>query len=472
MTARSLQIARRTGSIALACALSLLTLAAIAFAGITSAGSTQGLDAAIAMPTATESVPSSQTARFSVAVVVGEDGTVGSDVLAPYEVFARSERFSVFTIAATTSPVPFEGGTSLVPAHTFADVDAGRVRRPDVVVVPALSKPTGPAEAPLRDWVTAQARTGAHILGVCNGAQVLAETGLLDGRQATSHWSTIKGLRTSRPAVGWVRGQRYVQDGPITTTAGVTSGIPGALSVIEKLAGPAEAARIGQAVKFPDWSLNSPTAIPAEHFALRDLPVGLNHVLPWARPVIGVGLADGVGEIDVAAAFEVYSTMSAAARTIALATEPSVTTAHGLVLTATRLRSAPALDRLIVPSADALSAVDAELRTWAAEQDLAVEPLHGPAGELGFDAALQDLAAHAGRSIAVTAAKMLDYPAPKLPDSSPAFSPRAPLLLALSVLLAIGVGLLPTAFRRRLRRHRAQRTPTASARRQVAASAV
>jgi hypothetical protein len=187
--------------------------------------------------------------------------------------------------------------------------------------------------------------------------------------------------------------------------------------------------------------------------------------------VLGVGLADGVGEIDVAAAFEVYSTMSAAARTIALATDPSVTTAHGLVLTATPLAAAPSLDRLIVPSARTLTDVDPGLRTWAAEQDLAVEPLHGPAGELGFDAALQDLAAHAGRSIALTAAKMLDYPAPELPDNSPAFSWRAPALLALSVLLAVGVGLLPTALRRRVRRQRAPRTPTASARRPVTAPA-
>jgi hypothetical protein len=251
-----------------------------------------------------------------------------------------------------------------------------------------------------------------------------------------------------------------VQDGSITTTAGVTSGIPGALSVVEDLAGPAEAARVGHAVHFPDWSLDNTTAIPAEHFALSDLPVGLNHALPWARPTIGVGLADGVGEIDVAAAFEVYSTMSAAASTVALGTGPAVTTRHGLVLLTTPLAASPELDRLIVPSAASTNGVDPALRTWAAEQQLAVEPLHGPAGELGFDAALQDLAAHAGRSTALTAAKMLDYPAPLLPDSDSSSSWRAPALLVLSLLLAVGAGLLPTALRRSVRRHRARRTAT------------
>jgi putative intracellular protease/amidase len=208
----------RAASIALACVLALLTLAAVAVAGVTSGGRVQ------TPPQASQAdrwharvLASTPAARFTVAVVVGANGTVGSDVLAPYEVFARSKDFAVFTVAATLAPVPLGGGTSLLPAHTFADVDAGLVRRPDVVVVPALSEPTGAAEAPLRDWVTAQSRAGAHILGVCNGAQVLAVTGLLDGRRATSHWSTISGLRTSRPAVQWVRGQRYVQDGTITT---------------------------------------------------------------------------------------------------------------------------------------------------------------------------------------------------------------------------------------------------------------
>jgi transcriptional regulator GlxA family with amidase domain len=243
-------IAGRAGSIALACALGLLTLAAIAFAGVTSAGSIRTPVASFLNRPAPEPVPSPQAARFSVAVVVGVNGTVGSDVLAPYEVFARSGQFSVFTVAATSAPVPFEGGTSLVPdAHLRrrrrrTGAPSRRRRRPGPVEADRACRSTA------TDWVTARARAGARILGVCNGAQVLAETGLLDGRKATSHWSTVKGLRTSRSAVDWVRGQRYVQDGPITTTAGVTSGVPGALSVIEKLAGPAEAARVGQGVNF------------------------------------------------------------------------------------------------------------------------------------------------------------------------------------------------------------------------------
>jgi hypothetical protein len=173
----------------------------------------------------------------------------------------------------------------------------------------------------------------------------------------------------------------------------------------------------------------------------------------------------------VAAAFEVH-TMSAAASTVALSAGPAVTTRHGLVLLTTALPAAPDLDRLLVPSAASTNAVDPSLLSWADDEGLVVEPLHGPAGELGFDAALQDLAAHAGRSTALSAAKMLDYPEPLLPDTDSRSSWRAPLLLALSLLLAVGAGLLPTALRRSVRRHRARRTATATTRGPVAAPAV
>ena len=83
-----------------------------------------------------------------VAVVVGQTGTVASDVLARYEVFASSSSFSVYTVAEHASPAPLTGGTSLVPAHTFAEVDAGRAPAPDRVVVPAVSDPSAAIVAP------------------------------------------------------------------------------------------------------------------------------------------------------------------------------------------------------------------------------------------------------------------------------------------------------------------------------------
>src|SRR4051812_38758831 len=124
----------------------------------------------------------SSSGRIVVAVVLGSSGTVGSDALAPYEVFATSPSFSVYTIAASGRPAPVDGGPAIVPTYTFADSAAGVAPRPDVVVVPAVTSPDGLEEAALRAWVVQQSQSGARILGICAGSRVLAATGLLRGR--------------------------------------------------------------------------------------------------------------------------------------------------------------------------------------------------------------------------------------------------------------------------------------------------
>ena len=115
---------------------------------------------------------------------------------------------------------------------------------------------------------------GAKVLGVCSGAMVLAPTGMLDGRNATSHWSRIAALEKSRPAVHWMRGRRYVEDGSVTTTAAVTSGVPGALHVVAELAGPVEAQRVADTHPELHWTPTQGTTIASDHFGAGDWPVG------------------------------------------------------------------------------------------------------------------------------------------------------------------------------------------------------
>jgi hypothetical protein len=300
-----------------------------------------------------------------------------------------------------------------------------------VVVVPALADPTGPDEAPLRDWVTAQYRRGATILGVCAGSAVLAPTGTLSGHRATSFWSRIDGLAADYPDVAWVRGERHVQDGRILTTAGVTSGVVGALRLVEQLAGAAEATRIGTEVAYPQWTLDGGTGIPVRTVSLADAPYAVNAPFPWGRPTIGVGLVDGVGEIDVAAAFELYAGTSSAGRAIPLADQLTVRTAHGALLLPERPGS-QRLDRFVVPGTEPPNAA---LTAWADRRDLPVSRPHQDrrAGEFSFDPVLRDLAAHADRATARTAAKYTDYPADQLVLDGAAWPWRPILLLLLTL---------------------------------------
>jgi DJ-1/PfpI family protein len=323
-----------------------------------------------------------------------------------------------------------------------------------VVVIPAVAAPNGKTEAPLREWITRRVDRGAHLLGVCAGSRLLAATGVLDGRRATSHWSKIRGLQRSRPQVGWVRGQRYIQDGNLTTTAGVTSGVFGALRLVQQLAGAAEAQRVGQELAYPGWVLDGATAIRAQRWAPPDLAYLLAMVFPWLRPTVGVGLVQGVGELDVAAPFEVYAS-SFAARTVPIAAGPTVTTRHGLRLVATPANAdAPGVDRLVMPGVHRIQEVDPHLVGWAADRGLQVEcPQSGQAaGEFSFDAMLRDLASHSDRATARVAAKSIEYPAEQLELAGAGWPWRPTALLALTATAAIGVALLPAAGARGNRR--------------------
>ncbi|MEC5193026.1 DJ-1/PfpI family protein [Arthrobacter sp. MP_M4] len=442
---------RRLFYTALSVALSLAAVAALAFAGVAVADA----QSHVAPPQQSlqgfpVNLPSSSGA-IVVAVVLGSSGTVGSDVLAPYEVFASSPEFSVYTIAAQSAPAAIDGGPAIVPTYTFEDVRSGKARKPDVVVVPAVGAPEGPEETAMREWIVEQSGRGARILGVCNGSNVLAGSGVLDGHKATGHWSRLGSLKKSHPQVHWSEGLRYVQDGMITTTAGVTSGIPGALKVMEDLAGPDEAERVGRLMNYPGWSLMASASISVQSFTTADLPVGLNALVPWFRPTIAVGLFNGVGEADVASAFEVYN-MSFAARAVPVAATEAVTTRHGMVLLTVPETQAPQVDRVIAPGAARDQDIDPQLRDWAASRNVPADAFAGADGALGFDGALEYLAQHTDRATAVSAAKMIDYPTAHLNLPAGETYVRVPVLIVLGLLLATLIGALPVVTRTAIRR--------------------
>jgi putative intracellular protease/amidase len=425
------KMARRIGSIALGISLTTATFAGIAIVGLSQS------DAEASSPMTPLTEPQTSNApvdgQVVVAVVLGQSGSDTADVFAPYEVLASSPAFFVYTIAASIAPAPVDGGMSVVPTHTFAEVASGAAPAPDLVVVPAVNGPAEPEEAAARQFIAAQYNAGTHILGICAGSRLLAASGILDGLHATSHWSRIAALETSNPEVSWVTGQRYVQDGRVTTTGGVTSSIPGSLKVMADMAGDSEAIRVGQTIHYPGWTLDAPTAMPVKSFGLQDIPFLMNTAFPWGKPDIGVELRDGVGEINAAAIFEVYG-YSQGATAIALSQKGSVTTKHGLVLQTARLgRDKPAT--LIAGSL-------------------------GDAGsEQGFDAAFQQLSKTTSPSVVRSVSKMIEYPISGVTQQvAPlAAQARTPLLLALGFAIAIGVGLLPTAILRWVRRRRAAR---------------
>lgn len=123
-----------------------------------------------------------------------------------------------------------------------------------LVVVPgpdlaAVVRRTGERElvAPeVLEWIRRADAAGARVASVCTGAVVLGDAGLLDGRRCTTHWSAVGAMRERYPAAHVLDDVLFVHDGPVSTSAGIASGIDLALSLVEADRGPAFAAAVAR----------------------------------------------------------------------------------------------------------------------------------------------------------------------------------------------------------------------------------
>ncbi len=108
-------------------------------------------------------------------------------------------------------------------------------------------------------WVRSQREQVPLMASVCTGALVYAAAGLLRGRPATTYWNAFEELAAADPSVQPRPGERYVDDGDIVTSAGVSAGIDMALHLVARLAGPEREAQVRRGIEYhPD-----PQARPA-----------------------------------------------------------------------------------------------------------------------------------------------------------------------------------------------------------------
>ncbi len=168
------------------------------------------------------------------------------DYAGPYEVFGVAG-FDVYTVAETTDPITTAMGMTVVPKYSFANAP-----QPDVLVVPGGGIFAAQRSAPTLKWITDVTARAEHTMSVCNGAFLLADAGLLDGLTATTTSSRIDQLRTGYPKIHVVEDRRFVDNGKIITTGGLSSGIDGALHVVSKMLGNGQAQQVALSEEY-DW---------------------------------------------------------------------------------------------------------------------------------------------------------------------------------------------------------------------------
>jgi putative intracellular protease/amidase/YHS domain-containing protein len=169
-----------------------------------------------------------------VAFLISE-GAQMIDFAGPWEVFQdvmvpgrTGNSFHLYTVSESTSPIHTSGGMKIVPDYTFENAPA-----PKVIVIPAQSKPS---EATL-EWIRKSTKTTDVTMSVCTGAFVLARTGLLSGKAATTYHGAFTRFANEFQDIHLKRGARFVEEGNLATAGGLSSGIDLALRVVERYFG-------------------------------------------------------------------------------------------------------------------------------------------------------------------------------------------------------------------------------------------
>jgi transcriptional regulator GlxA family with amidase domain len=174
----------------------------------------------------------------NTAILIFNDAEV-LDFAGPYEVFnaanivSGEKLFNVFTIADTKELISARNGLKLVPDYSLSDCPP-----PDIFIIPGGSgrkiQMTNPT---LLNWIKEKIDSLEHLLSVCTGSFIIGKTGLLDGMQAATHHYHYDEFEKSFPKIKLIRNTKFVDNGKIITSAGVSSGINMSLYIIGKLCG-------------------------------------------------------------------------------------------------------------------------------------------------------------------------------------------------------------------------------------------
>lgn len=288
--------------------------------------------------------PRSGRTRPVVAVVAENHYTELSDYVVPYGILSESNAADVHALATRPGKVRmFPASLTIMPQATTDDFDRRFPEGADYVIVPAVHRDDDPK---LLAWVAAQARKGATVVGVCDGVWVLARAGLLEGRNATGHWYSFGDLRKAYPKTQWVRGKRYVADGKVVTTTGVTATIPVSFALVEAIAGHERAVALARLLGIEGWS----SGHPSERFRLglpSMLTIARNYVSFWWHEDIGIPVAPGVDEISLVLEADAFTTtFRSTVYTVSKDREPIVTR-RGLTIVPDRVTNVDAPRRIL-----------------------------------------------------------------------------------------------------------------------------
>ena len=182
------------------------------------------------------------------------------DFAGPFEVFTTARRvhlrqqaepeaapFNVFTIGKDNGPVQARGELTILPRYNFdTHPQVNILIIPGGIVSDELENETA------IKWIDKCAHSAKLTASICTGAFLLAKAGLLNGKQATTHWEDLGELRVMFPQIEVIEGTRWVDTGQIVSAAGISAGIDMSLHLVERLVSKDLAVRTARQMEF-DW---------------------------------------------------------------------------------------------------------------------------------------------------------------------------------------------------------------------------
>ena len=320
--------------------------------------------------------------RPLIAIIGANDSTELTDYLMPYGILRRADIADVVAVGTQPGLVTlYPAALKVVAQTTVAEFDKQHGDGADYVIVPAMSRDD---DAVVLGFLTAQAAKGAIVIGVCAGAKIVANAGLLDGKRATTHWYYLKELREKHPSIRYIPDRRMVGDRGVATTTGITASMPLSLTLIEAIAGREKAEAVARDLGLPQWDFrhNSSEFKFTRPFALTAIG---NRIAVWNREELGIEIPAGVDEVTLALVADAWS-RTYRSRAITFAS------------TVGALQSRNGLD--VVPNQ--------VVQTWPAERQPSAIGNLRPAEAL--NQTLEDIAARYGQRTADFVAMQLEYP--------------------------------------------------------------
>ncbi|MGP0171568.1 DJ-1/PfpI family protein [Pseudomonas sp. NCHU5208] len=231
-----------------------------------------------------------------VVVLAQNQMTELTDFVVPLGILRRAGVARVLAVATDPGPVQLMPALSVRADTSIAEFQRDFPQGADYLIVPAVHDSQEPQ---LLNFIRQQAALGASVIGICDGVLPLAHAGLLQGRRATGHWYSREQRLSDFPGTQWQENRRYVVDGPLMTTAGVSAALPASLALVEAMAGTAKASTLAQELGVSAWSPRH----DSEAFALGSqgyLTAASNYLALWKHETFAVSLHPAMDEISLA----------------------------------------------------------------------------------------------------------------------------------------------------------------------------